>query len=589
MKRSLFYFTLIISFFGLVTNIIAQDAPPYHFDETDYCFYEALSIGDRTAAKLPQALSRCFVDEALCKAGLSSALSAGNKFSDQRYYADIGCVPAIDTIHANRNVCSGSSGYNCYWSETIKYGGVRGTNTEVKSSPEGGIVSCGLAEHPTNSCNAFLQLDAYASSNVSRCATNDRSTNCAIDTDRDKIPDYRDNCDEVSNFDQANEDNDGLGDACDPDFGTTEIYTAETDYFCYLYYANGDLQNRSYVCVDTINSCQESYNRDKGIGDGLGQKWVGDNGCTANLNENLCKPENNWTCYIQRSDEPNPTTRCFEDIRATQCLAARNADPLGNQTKNCRTYESLGMCGSHSSQLTAEDYLKQCKNKPFSTQKSDPKCDVDEDGRLNGVDNCPQDSNADQADEDQDGIGDRCEYRLVGGSCEGLSFAQQKTNPDCDIDQDGVPNGEDNCPQNSNADQLNADRDNFGAACDLNDNNALVGQDEVRSDSGEGGLVNCTANDNPTLCLQDPLTSDDGQPNDIISLINKAVKGLTNILIPLSVLMIIYGGFQFVAAVGNESKITNARKTFTNIIIGVAFIVGARVFVEILDAVRSSI
>jgi hypothetical protein len=48
-----------------------------------------------------------------------------------------------------------------------------------------------------------------------------------------------------------------------------------------------------------------------------------------------------------------------------------------------------------------------------------------------------------------------------------------------DVDRDGVPDAEDNCLIVSNADQADADRDGFGAACELTpfdqaDNGQLV-------------------------------------------------------------------------------------------------------------------
>ena len=60
-------------------------------------------------------------------------------------------------------------------------------------------------------------------------------------------------------------------------------------------------------------------------------------------------------------------------------------------------------------------------------------------------DNCPEVSNADQADQDEDGLGDVC---------------------DDDVDGDGVPNTEDNCETVANSDQVDVDEDGLGDACD---------------------------------------------------------------------------------------------------------------------------
>ena len=71
--------------------------------------------------------------------------------------------------------------------------------------------------------------------------------------------------------------------------------------------------------------------------------------------------------------------------------------------------------------------------------------DLDNDTIVNAQDNCPNDANADQADNDNDGIGDLC---------------------DDDDDNDGILDEDDNCPFVSNADQADIDNDGIGDVCD---------------------------------------------------------------------------------------------------------------------------
>jgi len=97
----------------------------------------------------------------------------------------------------------------------------------------------------------------------------------------------------------------------------------------------------------------------------------------------------------------------------------------------------------------------------------DPTTDDDDDGILNGDDNCPQDPNNGQSDRDNDGVGDACD------NCPAhLNTNQSDTDGDgigdvCDDDdRDGVLNVNDNCPGASNPGQRDTDDDGIGDVCD---------------------------------------------------------------------------------------------------------------------------
>ncbi|MBI5960457.1 MAG: thrombospondin type 3 repeat-containing protein [Chloroflexi bacterium] len=71
--------------------------------------------------------------------------------------------------------------------------------------------------------------------------------------------------------------------------------------------------------------------------------------------------------------------------------------------------------------------------------------DRDNDGVLDAEDNCPFVANPDQADADNNGVGDACSE---------------------DYDADGVLDVEDNCPFAPNSDQIDADGDGVGDVCE---------------------------------------------------------------------------------------------------------------------------
>lgn len=112
--------------------------------------------------------------------------------------------------------------------------------------------------------------------------------------------------------------------------------------------------------------------------------------------------------------------------------------------------------------------------------------DSDGDGVDDGLDNCPNTPNANQADADGDGLGDACD------NCPNAANADQ-----ADADGDGVGDACDNCPNVANPGQGDNDGDGTGDACDECGNDPLktsagaCGCHQPDTDSNGNGVPDC--------------------------------------------------------------------------------------------------
>ena len=257
------------------------------------------------------------------------------------------------------------------------------------------------------------------------------------DADNDTVDDNVDNCPAIANTNQANFDNDMFGDACDADIDNDGALNAvdsndnnknicsdndndqcndcssggfnlnndgadqDKDGLCDL----GDVDDDNDTVNDNVDNCSVIANANQANfdNDAFGDACdVDDDNDTVNDNADNCQ----FTVNTNQADldQDGEGDLCDNDADGDKVLSGIDSDDTNPFVCSDLDSDQCDDCNSGTFNIT-DDGLDTDGNDVCNIGDLDD----DSDTVLDADDNCPLDANLDQADSDNNGVGDACE------------------------------------------------------------------------------------------------------------------------------------------------------------------------------------
>ncbi len=188
-------------------------------------------------------------------------------------------------------------------------------------------------------------------------------------------------------------------------------------------------------------------------------------------------------CCVGRSVPGCDDSACRSKVCAADsfCCSTRWDSTCAGSGPNGAKTLCNDICAGEPRDTDVDDVPDLADNCPFDSNAD--QADGDGDGLGDACDNCPTIANANQLDLDGDDVGDACDLCPTAvdsendqdndGVCYNDNCPDTPNPQQADSDGDGVGDACDNCPNFSNAVQIDCNRNGLGDLCEIQDNSAL--------------------------------------------------------------------------------------------------------------------